>query len=48
MMAEACLELFFNGQHSQFEDALAKLRKVSPHYATRVRQEVLDLTEDND
>lgn len=44
-LAEEALAHFFAGEHVRFEEAMCKLRRLSPHHAKKVRDEVLDITE---
>lgn len=44
-MAERALELFFTEQHVAFEETMRQLRRLSPHHAKKVRDQVLELTE---
>lgn len=44
-LAEYALELFLTEQHIAFEDTMRQLRRLSPHHAKKVRDQVLELTE---
>lgn len=44
-LAAEALAHFFADEHIRFEEAMARLRKLSPHHAKKVRDEILDITE---